>query len=101
MMTRDGLKKMAKKNPELWTAYAKQRNNVTKEISKAIEDNYNVLVEKNKGDPKKCGRQSIGFWKRMLNLQPVLVLNAMAKPKQAGVICLNLYIITLFQLGRS
>ena len=53
MMTRDRLKKMATKNPELWAAYARQRNNVTKEIRKAVEDHYKVLVEKNKGDPKK------------------------------------------------
>ena len=53
MMTRDRQKKMATKNPELWTAYARQLNNVTKEIRKAVGDNYKVLVEKNKGDPKK------------------------------------------------
>ena len=52
MMTRDRLRKMATKNPELWTAYAKQRNNVTIEVRKAIDDYYKVLVEKNKGDPK-------------------------------------------------
>ena len=52
---------MATKNPELWTAYAKQRNNVTIEIRNAIEDYYKVLVEKNKEEPKKCGRQLIGF----------------------------------------
>ena len=52
MMTRDSLKKMATKIPELWTAYARQRNNVTKEIRKAVGDHYKVLVEKNKGDPK-------------------------------------------------
>ena len=44
---------MATKIPELWTAYARQRNNVTKEIRKAVGDHYKVLVEKNKGDPKK------------------------------------------------
>ena len=52
MMTRDRLEKMATKIPELWTVYVRQRNNVTNEIGKAVEDHYKVLVEKNKGDPK-------------------------------------------------
>ena len=70
---------MATNIPELWTAYARQRNNVTKEIRKAVEDHYKVLVEKNKGDPKNCVRQLIGFWKRMLNPQPFPALKTMAK----------------------
>ena len=43
-------KRMITKIPEFWTAYAGQRNNVTKEIRKAAENHYKVLVEKNKGD---------------------------------------------------
>ena len=43
---------MATKIPELWTAYARQHNKVTKEIRKAVEDHAKVLIEKNKGDPK-------------------------------------------------
>ena len=65
MMARDRLKKLATKIPELWTAYARQRYNVAKEIRKAVEDHYKVLVRKNKEDPKKCGRQLIRYWKRM------------------------------------
>ena len=53
MMNRDRLKKMATKIPELWTAYVRKRNNVTKEIRKAVEDHYKVLAEKNKRDPRK------------------------------------------------
>ena len=52
MMTRDRLKKMPTKIPELLTAYARQLTNVTKEIRKAIEDQYKVLVERNEGDLK-------------------------------------------------
>ena len=70
---------MATKIPELSTAYARQRNNVTKEIKNALEDHYKVLVEKNKGDPKKCGKLLIGIWKRLLNPQLFPPLKTMAK----------------------
>ena len=43
---------MATEIPELWTANARQRNNV-KEIGKAVEDHYKVLFEKDKEDAKK------------------------------------------------
>ena len=49
MITRDRLKRMATEIPEFWTAYARLRNNVKKEIRKAVEDHYKVLVKKNKG----------------------------------------------------
>ena len=57
METRDRLKKIAAKSPEIWSAYSKQRNKVTKEIRNSIQDYYKSLIEKNKGDPKKCGKQ--------------------------------------------
>ena len=56
---------MATKIPELWAADTRQRSNVAKEIRKAVEDHCKALVEKNKLDQKKCGRQLLGFWKRM------------------------------------
>ena len=54
METRDRqTEKIAAKSPEMWSAYSKQRNKVTKEIRYSIQDYYKGLMEKNKGDPKK------------------------------------------------
>ena len=57
MATRDRLKKIATKNPEMWSLYTKQRNTVTKEIRNSIQDQYKALinVEDNKSDlGKRC-----------------------------------------------
>ncbi len=56
METRDKLKQLARKSPEMWPAYTKQRNQVTKEIKYSIQDYYKGLIEKNKGDSKKMWR---------------------------------------------
>ena len=53
METRDKLKQLARKSQEMWPAYTKQRNQVTKEIKYSIQDYYKGLIEKNKGDSKK------------------------------------------------
>ena len=45
--------KIAAKSPEMWSAYTRQRNRVTKEIRYSIQDYYKGLIDKNKGDPKK------------------------------------------------
>ena len=57
MEARDRLKKVATKSPEMRSAYTKQRNKVTKNILYFIQDYYNGIIEKNKKDPKRCGRQ--------------------------------------------
>ena len=53
MAIRDRLKKIAAKNPEMWSLYTKQRNRVTKEIRSAIQDHYKHLINESNGDPKK------------------------------------------------
>ena len=53
MATRDRLKKIATKNPEMWSFYPKQRNRVTKEIRNSIQDHYKALINESNGDPKK------------------------------------------------
>ena len=53
MATRDRLKKIATKNPEMWSLYPKQRNRVTKEIRNSIQDHYKALINESNGDPKK------------------------------------------------
>ena len=66
METRDRLKKVAAKSPEMLSAYSKQRNKVTKEVRNSIQDYYKGLIEKNKGDPKKM-RKTIN---RVLDKDP-------------------------------
>ena len=53
MATRDRLKKIATKNPEMWSLYTKQRNTVTKEIRNSIQDHYTALINESNGDPEK------------------------------------------------
>ena len=53
METRDSLKKIATKSPEMWSTYTKQRNKVTKEIRYSVQDYYKGLIKENKGGPKK------------------------------------------------
>ena len=48
MGTRDRLKKVAAKSPEMWSAYTKQWNKVTKEFRYSIHDYYKGLIKKNK-----------------------------------------------------
>ena len=56
METRDRLKRIATRIPNMWSSYAKQRNRVTKLIRNAIQDQYKQIVENSKGDPKKMWR---------------------------------------------
>ena len=53
MATRDRLKKIAIKNPEMWPLYTKQRNRATKEIRNSIQDHYKALINESNGNPKK------------------------------------------------
>ena len=53
METRNRLKEIAAKSPEMWPAYTRQWNKVTEEIRYSIRDYYEGVIEKNKGDPKK------------------------------------------------
>ena len=46
MATRERLKKIATKYPEMWSLYTKQRNRVTKEIRNSIQDNNKDLINK-------------------------------------------------------
>ena len=52
MATRDRLKKIAVKNPEMWPLYTKQRNRVTEEIRNSIQDHYKALINESNGEPK-------------------------------------------------
>ena len=56
METRDSLKRIDTRIPEMWSSNAKQRNRVTKLIRNAIQDQYEEIVENSKGDPKKMWR---------------------------------------------
>ena len=56
METRDRLKQIAAKSPEMWSVYTRQRNRVTKEVWCSILDYYEGLIEKLKGDPEKMGK---------------------------------------------
>ena len=56
METRDRLKRIATRIPEMCSSYAKQRSRVTKLIRNAIQDQYKEIVEKSKGDPRKMWR---------------------------------------------
>ena len=47
------LKKIATKNPEMWSLYTKQRNRVIKEIRNSIQNHYKTLINDSNGDPKK------------------------------------------------
>ena len=53
METRDRVKRIATRIPEMRSSYAKQRNRVTKLIRSAFQDQYKEIVENSKGDPKK------------------------------------------------
>ena len=57
MATRDRLKKIATKNPEMWSLYTKQRNRVTKEIRNSIQDHYKALINESNGDPNKMWKK--------------------------------------------
>ena len=54
--TRDRLKGIATRIPEMWSSNAKQRNRVTKLIRNAVQDQYKEIVKNSKGDPKKMWR---------------------------------------------
>ena len=53
MTKRDKMKKAATKNPSLWPAYKKLRNQCTNLIRKTIQDYHHGLVEETGNDPKK------------------------------------------------
>ena len=56
ILERDKLKVQAENPPEIWSAYERKRNQVTKRIRISIRDYYNGLIEENIGDPKKMWR---------------------------------------------
>ena len=58
METRDRLKKIATRIPEMWSSYTKQRNRVTKLIRNSIQDQYKEIIEGSKGILKRCGKLS-------------------------------------------
>ena len=53
MGKRDKRKKAATKNPSLWPAYKRLRNQCTKSIRKVIQDYHHGLVEETRNDPRK------------------------------------------------
>ena len=53
MVKRDVLKKEAVKSPEMWPAYRKLRNKVTKETRDTIREYYQGLIDENMGNLKK------------------------------------------------
>ena len=53
ILERDKLKVQAENSPEVWSAYKRKHNQVTKMIRISIRDYYNVLIEENIRDPKK------------------------------------------------
>ena len=53
MTTRDMLKKIATRSPEMWFLYTKQHNRLTKEIREFIQDHYKTLINASNGDPRK------------------------------------------------
>ena len=53
MATRDRLKKIATRNPEMWSLYTKQHNKVTKEIRNSIQDHYKASINESNVEPKK------------------------------------------------
>ena len=53
MTKRDKMKKAAAKNPSLWPAYKRLRNQCTNSIRKAVQDYRHGLVEETRNDPKK------------------------------------------------
>jgi len=56
ILERDKLKVQAENSPEIWSAYKRKRNQVTKRIRISIRDYYNGLIEENVRDPKKMWR---------------------------------------------
>ena len=53
ILERDKLKVQAENSPEIWSAYKRKPNQVTKRIRISIKDYYNGLFEENIRDPKK------------------------------------------------
>ena len=64
MATRDRLKKIATKNPEMWCLYTKQRNRVTKESRNSIQDHYTALINESNGDLKSVEDNKSSLGKR-------------------------------------
>ena len=56
ILERDKLKVQAENSPEIWSAYKRKRNQVTKRIRISIRDYYNGLIEENIRDQKKMWR---------------------------------------------
>ena len=56
ILERDKLKVQAENSPEIWSAYKRKRNQVTKRIRISIRDYYKGLIEENIRDPKKMWR---------------------------------------------
>ena len=56
ILERDKLKVQAENSPEIWSAYKRKRNQVTKRIRISIRDYYNGLIEEYIRDPKKMWR---------------------------------------------
>ena len=49
----DKVKEQAENSPEIWSAYKRKRNQVTKRMRRFIRDYYNGLIEENIREPKK------------------------------------------------
>ena len=56
ILERDKLKVQAENSLEIWSAYKRKRNQVTKRIHISIRDYYNGLIEENIRGPKKMWR---------------------------------------------
>ena len=69
METRNRLREIAAKSPEMWSAYSRQRHRVTKEVRHSIRDYYEGLIEKNKGDPKNMWKTINRVLDRDINLR--------------------------------
>ena len=50
------MKVQAENSPEIWSAYKRKRNQVTKRIRISIRDYYNGLIEENIRDPRTMWR---------------------------------------------
>ena len=57
METRDRLKKIATRIPDLWFSHTKHRNRVAKLKRHSVQYQYKVIVENSKGDPKKMRKK--------------------------------------------
>ena len=101
METRDRLKEIAAKSPEVWSAYPSQRNSVTKEVRHSIRDYYEGLIEKNKGDPKNMWKTINRVLDRDIKSTAVSSIEIDGKMLTKKPVVLEMFIIILSRLDQS